>query len=49
MMKDWKMDYRTADIQDGEVHKIREQNFPWHVMSAKYCIFRPLNLYLLSS
>jgi hypothetical protein len=28
MMKDWKMDYQTADIQDGEVHKIGEQKFP---------------------
>jgi hypothetical protein len=29
-MKDWKMDYRTVDIQDGAVHKIGEHNFPWH-------------------
>jgi hypothetical protein len=30
MMKDWKMDYQTANIQDGAVYKIGEQNFPWH-------------------
>jgi hypothetical protein len=27
MMKGWKMDYRTADIHDGAVRKIGEQNF----------------------
>jgi hypothetical protein len=30
MMKDWKMDYQTANIQDGAVYKIGEQNFLWH-------------------
>jgi hypothetical protein len=28
-IKDEKIGYRTADIQDGAVHGIGEHNFPW--------------------
>ena len=35
MMKDRKMDYRTADIQNGVVHKIREHNFPTHELATR--------------
>jgi hypothetical protein len=29
MMKDERLGFQTADIQDGAVHKIVEHNFPW--------------------
>jgi hypothetical protein len=30
------MDYRIADIQYGAVHKIGEQNFPWHEHTTRH-------------
>jgi hypothetical protein len=35
MMKDRKMDYRTTDIQNGVVHKIREHNFLLHELAMR--------------
>jgi hypothetical protein len=35
MMKDWKMDYRTVDIQDGVVHKIWEHNFLYYELATR--------------
>jgi hypothetical protein len=34
-MKDWKIGDRTADIQDGAVHGIRERNFSWLELATK--------------
>ena len=34
-MKDWKMNYWTADIQNGAVHKIGEYNFPQHELATR--------------
>jgi hypothetical protein len=35
MMKDRKMDYQTADNQDGAVHQLGEHNFPYHEHTTK--------------
>jgi hypothetical protein len=35
MMKDWKMDYRIVDIQNGAVHEIGEHNFSWHELATR--------------
>jgi len=34
-MKDEKIDYRTADNQDGAVLEIRENNFPWLKLATR--------------
>ena len=34
-MKDWKINYRIVDIQDGAVHKIGEHNFPQHELATR--------------
>jgi hypothetical protein len=35
MMKDRKMDYWTADNQDGAIHQLGEHNFPLHEHATK--------------
>jgi len=35
MMKDGGLGFRTADIQDGAVHKIVEHNFPWLKLATR--------------
>jgi hypothetical protein len=35
MMKEWKMDYQTTDIQNGAVHEIGEHNFPQHELATR--------------
>jgi hypothetical protein len=35
MMKEWKIDYWTADIQNGVVHKVGEHNFPYHELATR--------------
>jgi hypothetical protein len=42
MMKERKMDYRTADIQDGAVHLIAEQNFSSMSMPRKIRMVAPV-------
>jgi hypothetical protein len=34
-MKDWKIDDRTADIQDGVAHGIGERNFLWLELATR--------------
>jgi hypothetical protein len=34
-MKDGKIGYRIADIQDGAVPKIREHNFQWLELATR--------------
>ena len=35
VMKEWKLDYRAADIQDGAIHKIGKYNFPQHKLATR--------------
>jgi hypothetical protein len=34
-MNDVKIGYRTANIQDGAIHGIREHNFPWLELTTR--------------
>jgi hypothetical protein len=34
-MKDGKIGYQSADIQDGAVPEIGEHNFPWFKLATK--------------
>jgi hypothetical protein len=47
MMMDWKIDYLTADILDGAIHKIGEHNFSYHGCFSPRC--KNLNLIQTSS
>jgi len=35
MMKDEGFGFQTADIQDGAVHEIEENNFPWLELATR--------------
>jgi hypothetical protein len=41
-MNDGKIDYQTADIQDGAVHGIGEYNFPWLELSMENHMVAPI-------